>query len=98
MIIIHAGFQVKADKEQAFLKDIRILIEASRKEAGNVRYDLMKDTEKEAEYTMVEVWEDQKAIEVHNSSAHFAEFMGKAAEFLAAPLNVKLYEANELKR
>ena len=56
MIIIHAGFQIQADKEQAFLEEIRPLIAASKAELGNVAYDLMKDIEKENVYTMVEVW------------------------------------------
>ena len=30
MIIIHAGFQIQADKEKAFLEEIRPLIAASK--------------------------------------------------------------------
>ena len=95
MILIHAQFQVQADKEQAFLEEIRILITDSRNENGNVSYDLMKDTEKEYVYTMVEVWQDMNSVEIHNKSDHFTSFVSKAPEYLAAPLSVKIYEGNE---
>lgn len=95
MILIHAGFKVQADKEQAFLEEIRTLIAASRTENGNVSYDLMKDTEKDHEYTMVEVWQDMNSVENHNKSDHFTSFASKAPHYLAAPLRMKIYEGNE---
>ena len=85
MIIIHAGFQIDREKEQSFLKEVQPLISASRRETGNISYDLMKDTEKEYMYTMVEVWEDLAAVESHNRSEHFIAFGGNAQQYLAAP-------------
>ncbi|UII58233.1 antibiotic biosynthesis monooxygenase (plasmid) [Cytobacillus spongiae] len=98
MIIIHAQFQITPNKEQAFLEEIRSLVASSREEEGNVSYDLMKDTEKESVYTMVEVWKDSAAVETHNTSKHFTSFVGRAPEYLAAPLDVKIYEANKVER
>ncbi|WP_050183919.1 putative quinol monooxygenase [Domibacillus robiginosus] len=96
MIIIHARFQVNAAKEEAFLAQIRSLVEGSRAEAGNISYDLMKDTEQEQVYTMVEVWKDAEAVALHNTSSHFTAFVGQASEFLTAPLEVSSYEASPL--
>jgi quinol monooxygenase YgiN len=98
MIIIHAGFHINPLKEQAFLEDIQTLVTASRTEEGNISYDLMKDTEKESVYTMVEVWKDTAAVEAHNSSEHFTSFVGRAPEYLAAPLDVNIFEGNKLER
>ena len=98
MIIIHAEFQIKADKEQAFLEEIRPLIAATKAESGNVAYDLMKDTEKENVYTMIEVWADSAAVNIHNKSEHFTSFAGKALQYFAAPLDVKLYDATEMQK
>ena len=96
MIIIHAEFKIQEDKEQAFLEEIRHLIQDSRAENGNVSYDLMKSTENKCAYTMVEVWQDMMAVESHNKSEHFTSFVNKAPQFLAASLDVKLYEGTEL--
>jgi quinol monooxygenase YgiN len=98
MIIIHAEFQINPMKEQAFLEEIHPLVALSRAEDGNITYDLMKDTERESVYTMVEVWKDSAAVESHNTSEHFTSFVGKAPDYLAAPLNVKIYEGNKVEK
>lgn len=98
MIIIHARFQLKPEQEQAFLEEIRPLIAASRAERGNISYDLMKDTETDNVYTMVELWTDSSAVEDHNKSVHFTAFASKAPQYLAARLDVKVYEGEEINR
>lgn len=95
MIIIHAGFQIKPDEEAAFLTEIRSLIQESRSESGNISYDLMKDTEHDHAYTMVEVWKDAEAVGSHNASDHFQAFVSKAPQYLSAPLSIKSFEGNE---
>ncbi|AWB43735.1 antibiotic biosynthesis monooxygenase [Paenibacillus sp. CAA11] len=96
MIIIHAGFQLQADQEQAFLKEIAPLIQASRQEAGNISYQLFKSVDQELAYTMVEVWKDQAAVASHNASEHFTAFTAKAGQFLAAPLDIKAFNGEPL--
>ncbi|WP_285766965.1 putative quinol monooxygenase [Peribacillus sp. SI8-4] len=96
MIIIHAVFNINPAKQDAFLADIQPLIEASRAEIGNVSYNLHKDTENDNQFTMVEVWEDKQAVASHNSSEHFTSFVGKAKEFLTAPLDVKAFDGQPL--
>lgn len=98
MIIIHAGFKVNAEKENDFLNEIRSLVAASRAESGNISYDLMKDTEQDGVYTMVEVWESAEAVAAHNSSEHFTSFVGKATQFMAAPLQVKMFDGKPLEK
>lgn len=97
MIIIHAGLTVQKEKEEAFLAEVKTLVEASRAESGNIQYDLKKDTEKEATYMMIEVWEDQEAVQNHNTSEHFVAFGKKAASFMAAPTDVKVYAGEQVK-
>lgn len=96
MIIIHAVFNINSAKHDAFLEEIQPLIAASREESGNISYNLYKDTEKENVFTMVEVWQDTQAVASHNSSEHFTSFVGKAKDFLTAPLDIKAYEGHTL--
>lgn len=96
MLIIHATFQVKAEQESEFLNEIQHLITASRAEEGNLSYDLLKDTEKTGVYTMVETWKDMVAVKAHNQSSHFTAFTAKAPQYMAAPADVKLYNAEPL--
>lgn len=97
MIIIHAIFQVDPAKQQSFLEEIQPLIHGSREESGNVSYDLYKDIEKESMYKMVEVWKDEAAVASHNTSEHFTSFVSKAAQFLTAPLDIKVYNGELVK-
>ena len=96
MMIIHANLQVKPDQEQAFLEEAKVLIQASREEAGNIRYDLMKSTEQAGHFTMVEVWKDAEAIAAHNKSEHFTAFGQKASAFMAAPLELNVFSGESV--
>lgn len=97
MIIIHANLQIKPDQEQAFLEEAKTLLAASRAEEGNVSYDLMKSTEQENQFTMIEVWKDIEATTIHNTSEHFTAFTKKAATFMAAPMGLKVFSGEAVK-
>ncbi|WP_438349367.1 putative quinol monooxygenase [Paenibacillus sp. FA6] len=96
MIIIHATFNIIADKQQAFVEEIQPLIEASKAESGNISYDLFKSTDKENIFIMVEAWQDSDAVAFHNASTHFTTFVGKAGNFLAAPLDIKSFNGQSI--
>ncbi|MHA0857765.1 putative quinol monooxygenase [Paenibacillus sp. CMAA1364] len=96
MIIIHATFNIISNQNEAFMKEIQPLIDASRAETGNISYDLFKSTDKDNVLIMVEVWQDTEAVASHNTSAHFTSFVGMAANFLASPLDVKVYNGQAL--
>lgn len=98
MIIIHAGFLVKADKENEFLKEIQPVIEASRAEEGNISYKLLKDSEKSGSYTMVELWKSMDAVQMHNQTDHFTRFMAKAPQYMEAPSEIKLFNAEPISK
>ncbi|MEF2968658.1 putative quinol monooxygenase [Paenibacillus sp. M1] len=91
MIIIHAEMKVNRKAEAEFLESVQELIESSRAEAGNVSYKLMKDTEKEDTYLMIEQWKDQEAVGAHNASSHFQAFVAKAPQYLTAPLHAQAF-------
>lgn len=97
MIIIHATFHIQPAKKDLFLKEIQPLITASKAENGNISYNLLKDTENENVFTMVEVWQDLQAVSLHNASEHFTAFVSKAKDFLTAPLDVQSFEGQPLK-
>ncbi|WP_338542900.1 putative quinol monooxygenase [Paenibacillus tundrae] len=97
MIIIHAHLQVKPDQEQAFLAATKELVAATRQEEGNISYELLKHTEQEQKYTMVELWKDEAATASHNASAHFQAFVQQGAAFMAAPMNVEVFAGEAVK-
>ncbi|GKU81954.1 putative quinol monooxygenase [Niallia sp. NCCP-28] len=96
MIIIHATMTVKEDKQEKFMQEVQQLIEDTKKEAGNITYQLLKNISETNVYTMVEVWKDMEAVALHNTSEHFVSFTQKAPNFLAAPLQVDLYDGKKV--
>ena len=91
MIIIHAEMKVNREVEAEFLESVQELIQSSCAEAGNVSYKLLKDTDQDDTYLMVEQWKGQEAVEAHNASSHFQAFVAKAPKYLTAPLHVQAY-------
>lgn len=71
---IVATIVVKAEYEKEVLTALHNVVDATRKEDGNISYDLHKNTVTPLEYTILEVWKSQEAIDLHNASAHFDEF------------------------
>ena len=55
------------------------IIEKSREEAGNLRYDYFFSADKENEILLVEKWESQESQKEHSGLPHFAE-LGKIKE------------------
>lgn len=71
---IVATIVVKAEFEKEVLTALHHIVDATRKEKGNISYDLHKNTVNPLEYTILEIWESQEAIDIHNASTHFDEF------------------------
>ncbi|MEH7351351.1 putative quinol monooxygenase [Gottfriedia acidiceleris] len=97
MIIIHATLTIDSAKETLFINEISSLLKASRAEEGNISYELTKNTDKENEYKMLEVWENLNAVSIHNTSNHFTSFAEIAKDFLIAPIQINMYEAHKIK-
>ncbi|MDM5200545.1 putative quinol monooxygenase [Fictibacillus enclensis] len=97
MILIHAKMFVNPTKEEEFLAEVQQLISASQEESGNVSYELFKDTVEDSAYLMVEGWKDLEAVDAHNKSRHFTQFVGKAPNYLIRPLDVKVFNAQQVK-
>ncbi|WP_029904371.1 putative quinol monooxygenase [Prevotella sp. 10(H)] len=72
---IVAVIVVKAEYQKELEKVFHTVVDETRKEAGNVSYDLHQDCQNPLKYTILEVWKSQAAIDEHNESAHFKAFV-----------------------
>lgn len=73
VIVVKAAFQEEMEKI------LHTVVDETRREPGNVSYDLHQDCKDPLKYTILEVWKSQVAIDSHNESAHFKAFV-KAIE------------------
>jgi quinol monooxygenase YgiN len=97
MIIIHAYLKVDPQQRQAFLDQAKLVTEPSQAEEGNISYQYYQDPEQPNTFVFVEKWKDQAAIDVHEATSHFQNFVKAVPGLLSAPIQVQLFEATEIK-
>ncbi len=59
---------------------------ASRKEAGNVRFDVLQRLDRKSHFAILEAWSDPKAREAHDSGPAMTEFRNKLKSLRSGPL------------
>ena len=74
-IKIVATLVVKPESRAELLAVFRDLVGKSRAEAGNLRYDLHQDLQNPNRFVFFENWKDQAAVDSHNASVHFQNFL-----------------------
>ena len=79
----------------ALLKQYR---DASRKEAGSLRFDVLAEIERPNRFVIVEVWNDKTALEAHDHSAASMQFSEKLKALQDAPNDVRVDHAIYLGR
>ena len=90
-LTIVATVTVKPEYKNDVLKAIQTVVDATRKEQGNISYNVFEDVKNPLKFVFIEKWKSQEAIDSHNKSAHFNNFL-KAVEGKAT------LEANTLKQ
>jgi quinol monooxygenase YgiN len=77
-----------APSAQADTADLlRTIAAASRKEAGNERYDILQRVDRENQFAILEAWTDLKAAEAHVGGAALKQFKDKLK-----PLQISFYD------
>jgi autoinducer 2-degrading protein len=74
---------------------LRKLAEASRKEEGNVRFDVLQHAMRANHFTVIEEWQSAKATDTHAAAAHTKEYRNSLAPIAGGPLDERLYKIVE---
>lgn len=77
---IIATITIKPEYHEAFKPIFKRLVIGSRAEHGCVQYELNQSIENPNIYIVVETWQSQQAIDLHNTTPHFVEFANFAKE------------------
>jgi autoinducer 2-degrading protein len=72
---------------------LRRLAETSRKEEGNLRFDVMQHAMRANHFTVSEVWRDQRALDTHLTSAHTRQYRETLSPITGSPIDERLYKA-----
>ena len=91
MIVIYAECLVKAQMTDTFVGLAKQLIEESRKEQGNVSYELIHSREGKNIYAFLEKWQDQNILDAHLNSQHFKTIFPKIEKTLICPAKLNSF-------
>ena len=74
---------------------LRRLAEASRKETGNVRFDVLQHNMRANHFTVIEAWQDEKALQAHAAAANTRQYRDGLGPITGSPLDQRLYKLLE---
>ena len=87
-----ATHTAKEGKREALLSALKQNVMGSRKEPGNITFEVFEDTATPGKFYLIEDWRSMEAIEAHREAPHFKKYMEQSAEFLAE--RVALYSSH----
>ena len=70
---------------------LRQLAADSGNDAGNVRFDVLQQTNRPNHFTVVEAWKDRNAFDAHGMAAHTRQFRDRLAPMSGALYDERLY-------
>ncbi len=85
LLVVHVQVRVKAESVEAFRRATLANAEASRREAGVVRFDVVQDRDDPARGVLVEVYRDAAASAAHKETEHYARWRDTVADMMARP-------------
>ena len=71
---------------------LRRLAEASRKDEGSLRFDVLQHSMRANHFTVVEAWQSQKALDAHTAAAHTRQYRDTLQPMSGSPLDERLYK------
>ena len=95
MHMIMVRLEVKPERVDDFLKLVTFNATESRKEPGNLRFDVLQHTMRGNHFTVVETWRDQKAFDDHLAAAHTKQYRDEVQPLTGSPLDERVYKAVE---
>ena len=72
---------------------LKRLADASRKEDGNLRFDVVQFTVRPNHSTVIEQWRDQKALDAHAAAAHTRQYRDEIQPLTGSPLDERVFAA-----
>jgi quinol monooxygenase YgiN len=79
-------------KESDFKALALALVSATRLETGCIKYELLQNLEDPTDFTFVEEWADDTALNLHLQTPHFIETAGKLDGLVALAPDIRRYE------
>jgi quinol monooxygenase YgiN len=83
--------KVKKDCIDGFIAAVQENARQSRKEAGVLRFDVLRKKDADGEFALIEAYKTVEDQAAHRKTAHFLEFKEKVGPLLEEPYTVNNY-------
>jgi quinol monooxygenase YgiN len=90
VIYVVATLTVKPEARAEFIAGAIACIKETRKEAGNIAYDLHESVTDPARMVFVEQWENAEALVPHRGAEHMKAFGRIAVKCMSAPPRIEV--------
>ena len=81
---------VPPQKDNA-MAELKVLAEESRKQTGNLRFDVWQQANRPNHFTVIEAWSNRGAFDLHQMQRPTKEFRGKLTTMTGALYDERLY-------
>jgi len=88
-ISVIATLTSKPDAEPTLQVELKKLLKASLAEDGCLDYEIYECNEEKGQYIVIDLWESEEALAVHQKSPHYKYFMHIAPALLTRPIEIK---------
>jgi quinol monooxygenase YgiN len=90
VIYVIATLTVKPETRAELIAAAKLSIAATRKEAGNISYDMHESITDPTRIVFVEQWETTEALGIHGKSEHMRAFGRVAVKCMSAPPRIEV--------
>ena len=90
MIYVVATLTVKPETRAEFIAAATACIQETRKEPGNIAYDLHESVTDPSKMVFVEQWNSADALVPHRGTAHMKTFGRVAVQCMSAPPKIEI--------
>jgi quinol monooxygenase YgiN len=91
-VTVVAHVHAKPGKESEVKQALLELVVHTRPEQGCLNYDLHQSSADPAHFLFYENWTSKADLDRHAQSAHIQAFRARAADLLAQPVDIQLWE------
>jgi len=92
MFAVIVRLEVRPEKAEQFIALAGHNSRETRKEAGNLQFDVLRSPENPLKFALVEVYRDEAALREHQKTAHYARWKEEAPGLLAQPRVSEKYD------
>jgi autoinducer 2-degrading protein len=85
MHMIMVRLEVRPERLDDFLELVRFNASQSRKEPGNLRFDVVRSVDNPTRFALYEVYRDDASIQAHQATPHYAKWRAEIESLLVTP-------------